>query len=478
MTEIHGTNYGTVPESSPVYAFNTDSARGLALAVDLLDKGVNVYRGVQPFTAGGKQFYTGAALVDRDSLAAAPAGTLAALAAARQTPVTGLPGFPVQHRQLSVPKIGLYTGTASVPSNPLFPQGGTRYCGQNSFCEALHDLGVKLNLPIARIVPVTSDDLLADKLSTENFTAFINAGSNIAVTTGTPPVLTPTGTNLQKFILNGGNYIGVNNNGASAARGVNATKLNTTSTTQLPELANLITPGSTFDATFDTSNPVAWGFDLGGWIYRDASGNSVFDNTTLDTATAVVRYGNTPDEKYGYETRGDLLNGRPAVVDSPSGQGHAVMIGFNPFYRSWKEQDERLVLNAALYPKGPALEPSAPTEKTAAPAAAAPDIKAATVAPGEPTKAGRVAVRESPSTDRNLKIQVKRADGAKLKAAVKAANLSKSIKRKLKYTTTKSTVTLTIKGVRTSDEHARKAWVSRLKNGLDRRKVTPLYALV
>jgi hypothetical protein len=477
MTEIHGTNYGTVAGDSPVYAFNTDSARGLALAVDLLDKGVNVYRGVQPFTAGGKQFYTGAALVDKNALAAAPAGTLAALAAKRQTPVTGLPAFPVQHRQLSVPKIGLYTGSASVPSNPLFPGTGTRYCGQNSFCEALHDLGVKLELPIARIIPLTSADLLNDKLSTDGFTAFINPGSSIAVTTGTPPVLTPTGTALQKFINNGGNYIGVNNNGASAARGINATKLNTSSTAAGTALAQLLTPGSTFDATFDTSNPVAWGFDLGGWIYRDGTGSSVFDNDTVDTATTVVRYGNTPDEKYGYETAGALLNGRPAVVDSPSGQGHAVMIGFNPFYRSWKEQDERLVLNAALYPKGPVLEADTPSEKTAAPAAAVTEIRSA-VAPVKPTKAGRVAVRKASSADRNLAIRVKRADGAKLKAAVRAANLSTSIKRKLKYTTTKTTVTLTIKGVRTSDEHARKAWVSRLKNGLDRRKVKPLYAIV
>ncbi len=36
----------------------------------------------------------------------------------------------------------------------------------------------------------------------------------------------------------------------------------------------------------------------------------------------------------------------------PYGSGHSVLLGFNPFYRSWKESDERLVLNAALYPKG------------------------------------------------------------------------------------------------------------------------------
>ena len=63
-------NFGTVPTgTSAVYAFNTDSARGLALAIDLLDKGVNVYRGTAAFTPAGKQFYSGAALVDGASLA-------------------------------------------------------------------------------------------------------------------------------------------------------------------------------------------------------------------------------------------------------------------------------------------------------------------------------------------------------------------------------------------------------------------------
>ena len=100
------------------------------------------------------------------------------------------------------------------------------------------------------------------------------------------------------------------------------------------------------------------------------------------------------------------------------------------------------------------------------------------MAPGKATTTGRAGVKPSKVSDRDLKIKVKRSDAAKLKAAVKAAKLSKSIKRKLRYTTTKTSVTLVVKGVRTSDEHARKAWVSRIKHGLDRRKVKPIYALV
>ena len=492
MSEISGTDFGTVPaEASPVYAFNTDSARGLAMAIELLDKGVNVYRGVQPFTAAGKRFYTGAALVDGASLAGSGVN-LSELAAKRDTPVSGLPGYPVQRRQLSVPKIGLYTNTTQIPTNPFYIsgpsiRGNSGHCALSSplpnesptsFCEAMHTLGVKLGLPVqkldtpGRIVPVTSADLAAGKLVDEQFTAFINPGSAIATTTGTPPVLTDAGRELQEFILGGGNYIGINANGASAARSVQTTTLNTAT------IPGLLTPGSTFDASFDTSNPVAWGFDLGGWIYRDGTGNAVFDGNTVGTGTSVVRYTATPDEKYGYETNAAGLTGRPAVVDAPAGTGRAVLIGFNPFYRSWKEQDERLVLNAALYPKGAPLAPSPATPETAKPAPAAADIKAATVAPGKATTKGRAGVKPSKASDRDLKIKVKRSDAAKLKAAVKAAKLSKSIKRKLRYTTTKTSVTLVVKGVRTSDEHARKAWVSRIKNGLDRRKVKPIYALV
>ena len=87
----------------------------------------------------------------------------------------------------------------------------------------------------------------------------------------------------------------------------------------------------------------------------------MFDTGTLGTGTSVVTYGNTPDEKYGYETARRGLTARPAVVDVPYGSGRSVLIGFNPFYRSWKEQDERLVLNAALYPKGATLGAPAPS---------------------------------------------------------------------------------------------------------------------
>ncbi|RKQ87771.1 zinc carboxypeptidase [Solirubrobacter pauli] len=481
-------NFGTVPTGvNAVYAFNTDSARGLGLAIDLLDKGVNVYRGAAPFTAAGKQFYSGAALVDGASLAGSGVN-LATLAQKRNTPVTGLSSFPVARKQLVKPKIGLYTNAATIPSNPLFVSGanvnGTSgHCaltnGGASFCEALHSLAVKNEIPLSTLIPVTSTDITDGKLVSQGFTALINPGSTIPTTTTTGGVTTinATGEALRAFINGGGNYVGSNAGGATSVRSINVTKLNTISTTNLPE--PLITPGATFDGTYDTTNPVAWGFDLGGWIYRDSSGNPVFDTATLDGAS-VVTYGATPDEKYGYESGATILTARPAVVDVPFGSGRSVLIGFNPFYRSWKEQDERLVLNAALYPKGATIGAPAPSPESAAPAPSAAKVEAvaAPVAEAKLTETPRAAVRPASKADRDVRITVKRSQANKLKTAVKVAKLSKSVKSKIKYTKTKTTYTLVVKGVRTSDEHGRKEWVSRVTMALDSLKVRPVSALL
>jgi hypothetical protein len=51
------------------------------------------------------------------------------------------------------------------------------------------------------------------------------------------------------------------------------------------------------------------------------------------------------------------LPGQPAMVDQPFGSGHAIMLGFDPWYRAWTMQEERLVLSAVLYPAGAAIPP-------------------------------------------------------------------------------------------------------------------------
>jgi hypothetical protein len=111
--------------------------------------------------------------------------------------------------------------------------------------------------------------------------------------------------------------------------------------------------------------------DAGGWVYRESSGDPVFDPATLagngaaiPAATAAASYSPAGDcggpagfgNCYGYEINANAsLPGRPAVVDQPFGSGHVIMLGFDPWYRAWTTQEERLVLNAVLYPVGTAI---------------------------------------------------------------------------------------------------------------------------
>lgn len=477
MTEVTSVDLGGAPAagSSQVYAFNTDSMAGLGLLVDLLDRGATVSRSTEAFTSGGTQFFTGTALVDGASLTGID---LPALAKARQTPVTGLSGYPAPHKAVAKPKIALYTGP-SVPQYPLAPgaDAATGQCPANStWCEAMFVLSSKIGVPTSAIVPFTTAQLEAGELVSGNYTAFVNPnGAAIAAGAGA--------TALQTFVNGGGRYVGNGNNALTSGRTAGLTTANTTA------IAGMTTAGVELDGTFDTANPVAWGFDRGGWIYRTGSNSTtdpIFDPATLGTGTAAVSY-TAGGKAYGYQV-GALgagkLDGRPAVVTQTLGSGVSTFLGFNPYFRAWKEQDDRLVLNAILYPTGVTI-PAAPGaresgSKGEAPAAVS-EAQALAPAADPVAKADLPAVVSRPATkvantDRDVRIVIRRAQLTPLKAAVKAAKLSKGLRSKIRYVKAGSRITFVVKGVRTSDEHARKAWVGRLMGELTDRRVKPVIA--
>jgi hypothetical protein len=355
MTLLFDPSQTTAPApGQAVYAFNTDSMSGLAMVNELLGQGASVARGAAAFDAGGVHFSSGAALVDGTSVSQA---TLNADSAQWGTPVYGLGSYPVSHFALTLPKIGVYTGGTTAPTNPAFHGTGDGQCGSTAYCEVMFDLTQKEGIPTAQIGQITSTDLAAGVLVSGGYTTFINASSTIAAGAGA--------TALQAFVNAGGTYVGALAGGTTSARNAGITTLNTNT------VSGISTPGSTFDATWNVSDPAAWGFDTGGWIYREASSNPLFDPATLagnggtiPAAAAVATYAPAGDcggpagfgNCYGYEINANAnLPGRPAVVDQPFGAGRAILLGFDAWYRAWTAQDERLVLNGVLYPKGSAI---------------------------------------------------------------------------------------------------------------------------
>jgi hypothetical protein len=353
---IGSPDLGDVPRHSyPVYAFNTDSAAALAMVNQLVGQGASVSRASTAFDADGAHFASGAALVSGIALP-----SLAADADQWQVPVHGLGGYPVGHSPVRAPKIAIYAGT-TVPTNPAFPGAGDGYCRTTAYCEAMFDLTQREGVPTSQIGQLTATDLANGALQSGGYTALIDPSATISATTPVGTAGTPAQA-VQAFVNSGGTFLGTSTGGATSARNAGITTLNTNS------ISGISTPGSTFDATWNTANPVAWGMDAGGWIYRESNGDPNFDpatlagnGSTIPAATAVATFGPAGDcggpagfgNCYGYEVKANAnLPGRPAVVDQPFGAGHAIMFGFDPWFRSWTTQEERLVLNALLYPSG------------------------------------------------------------------------------------------------------------------------------
>jgi hypothetical protein len=499
MTQIGAPDLGGAPATpSAVYAFDTDSMQGLGLVADLLDRDVNVYRATTAFDAGGKHYFTGAALVDGASLASSGVD-LTTLAKARQTPVAGLSYYPAPRKQMTKPKIGLYTGAATIPSNPRYisgtdvtTPGSPGHCalssGGSTFCEALFTLREKDKLSSTAVVPITSTQIAAGELVSGGYTALV-AGS--AISAGTT-----AGDMVKAFVNAGGRYVGYGANGATGARN---SGLSNVSTNSVP--SSMKTPGSTYDADFDTTDPVAWGFDKGGWIYRQ-TGDPMFDPASLATpfnsltnpaSTWAVRYATDLNsaaslygQKYGLSvnaTGPGLLDGRPAVVSSSLGAGHSTVIGFNPFYRAWKEQDERIVLNAAMYPTTSTLPAEAPVAPRpgpdaapvadAAPALTQAKTQEATAAlpKAKLPKVKKVKTVVQHNVERDFQLVVAKKYAARLKLAVKRAKLPAAIRRSVSYKTSGKVVTLTLRNARTDDFHDRQQWVSSLMSQVKARKI-------
>ena len=536
MTLVEAPDLGGVQTgASPVYAFNTDSMQGLGLVADLLDQGVNVFRSTEGFTAAGRRFFTGTAMVAAASLDAAQVD-LSARAKTRQTPVYGLPEYPVARQQLTRPRIGVYTGAATIPNNPLYANApnvtantAPGHCsngGNTAFCVALYTLRVKDKMPAATVVPVTTAQIAAGELASGGFTALINPTTAIAnvpanATTGAPAL--PLADQVKAWVNAGGRFVGIGVNGAISARNSGLSNVSTdafrTSATNPAAVAalppNLRTPGSTYDATFDTSNPVAWGFDLGGWLYRSSTNDPLFDpaslGATYTTKTAPIATTNNPastavvsyatdqggGQKYGLSVNATgrtqygevLVDGRPAVVSSTLGAGRSTVFGFDPFFRSWKEQDERLVLNAAMIPTTAVIPPPAPAARGAAPAARGEDpapagttasrapTAATTQEAAKPVPAAKLPtvprVKTAPIRDRGLDVELlaKKRDLVKLRGAVKAAKLPRAVRRKLSYLVTRKAVLVSFRNVRTDDFHDRQEWVSSLMGQVKKRGI-------
>ena len=77
-----------------------------------------------------------------------------------------------------------------------------------------------------------------------------------------------------------------------------------------------------------------------------------------------------------------------------------------------------------------------------------------------------------------LRIVVKRSQGAQLRKAVKAAKMPKRMRKRVRFVTTRKTVALVMKGVRTSNPESRQLWVGQILATLKRHGIVALQAKI
>ena len=129
-------------------------------------------------------------------------------------------------------------------------------------------------------------------------------------------------TALQAFVNQGGTYVGTLGNGTTTARNAGITTLNTVASTSLNGPgATFATPGSTFTGSFFPASPVAWGFDDSGFIFRDATGNPIYDEATMGDAPRRGALRQPPQEPrlLAFGDGAGQARRAPGVVEDPFG---------------------------------------------------------------------------------------------------------------------------------------------------------------
>ena len=249
-------------------------------------------------------------------------------------PVYGLPRYPVNRYALPKAKIGLFSGGATAPANPVPLAGTTKSNCTGGFCEALFVLAQKMKIPTDMILPITTTDLTNGRLVNEGFTAFVNPATTVTVTAqldahqGVRQRRRPLHRQLHQ------------RHDDRAQRRPDAGQ-------HADDLGHL-DPGLALRRRVRHHEPAGLGLRQR-WLDLprprrqrqlrpgDAHGRRRVDPASRRSRPATAASAsNGLMYKYGFDVnaRGPTqLANRPAMIDQPFGQGRVLLLGTNPYYR-------------------------------------------------------------------------------------------------------------------------------------------------
>jgi hypothetical protein len=153
-----------------------------------------------------------------------------------------------------------------------------------------------------------------------------------------------TGMRLREFVESGGTLVAFNQSATWVVE-----SLGLPVRVQLEDLPRdaFFAPGTLVRARVQADDPLGWGMPKELAVYF-ARGRSFAPVAWPRPTSVPVRYAEHDVRISGFLEGEEHLEGRPALVDIPLGDGHVVLFGFSPQRRSQTEGTFKLVFNALL----------------------------------------------------------------------------------------------------------------------------------
>ncbi len=153
--------------------------------------------------------------------------------------------------------------------------------------------------------------------------------------------------NLKKFADEGGTLVFLNH---STEYALEALGINAKDVVHGVSAQNFYSPGSLLNVTLDTHDPLAYGLpeDVAIW----SEGSPAWDLPAGSRDHVVARYTKDHVLASGWLLGAKYLEGRAALVDVQSGEGHVVLFGMRPQFRAQSYQSFKLFFNSLLLSSG------------------------------------------------------------------------------------------------------------------------------
>jgi len=151
---------------------------------------------------------------------------------------------------------------------------------------------------------------------------------------------------LIEFVKNGGTLVTL---GSSYKFAVEEFGLKIRNITEGLSSNELFCPGSTIKATFDNTNPLAYGMPNEGLVlFRSSPAFEIIPSKTNADYKTIVRYKNKDLLKSGWLIGEKKIAKKPAMITTNYGKGRIVIIGFRTQHRNQTDGTFKLLFNTII----------------------------------------------------------------------------------------------------------------------------------